>query len=248
MKAFLASALLLAPSALAQDVLFSGNGFGTYYYDVFDMDGCATGYQGMEKQPVECSLEEFLALETINSDYLVAMNHTQLAADMGKWCGKRVIVSVNGVPSSMPFFIGDGCGRCSEGSADQATWDPAGAPGLDFSFAALNQLNSEACAKGHIDISWEIVDEQIYNFATTGTTLTNGWATSPPLTQPIAPTSTVASTTAVTTTAVTTSLVTTTTATTTASPTTTGTSGGTVPRWGQVSQFLRASRFVSCLT
>ena len=229
MRTFLGvAALLLVPGALTQDVMFSGEGFGTYYYDVFDMDGCATGYQGMENGLVECSLEVALTLKQINSDYVVAMNHTQLAADLGKWCGKRVIVSVNGQPSSMPFFIGDGCERCGTGSPDSATWNPAGAPGLDFSFAALNELNSLACAQGHIDISWEIVDEQIYNFATSGNILDNDWAVSPPLTEPIGASSPTPTTT-------TTTVAATTVATTPAATTSPGTPSGTVPQWGQVS-------------
>lgn len=187
-------ALLLAPGALTQEVMFSDVGYGTYYYDVFDKDACLAD-PGMDKNPVECSHEIYLSLEEINSDYLVAMNHTQLASDLGRWCGKRVIVSVNGKPSDMPFFIGDGCGRCSRDLTEGDEWNSAGAPGLDFSFAALNKFNSEACEKGHIDISWDIVDEQIYDFATDGTSMTNGWATSPPLTKPIpSPTTTTAPT------------------------------------------------------
>jgi len=113
-------------------------------------------------------LETALSLDQVNSNYVVAMNHTQLVGDMAKYCGKRVIVSVNGVPSSLPLFIGDGCARCAGGSYSSDSWNPVGAPGLDFSYTVLNELSSNACNDGHIDITWEIVDETLFTFDTTG--------------------------------------------------------------------------------
>jgi hypothetical protein len=94
------------------------------------------------------------------------MNHTQLIGDMALYCGKKVIVSVNGVPSSLPLFIGDGCARCGTGSSSSGVWEPNGAPGLDFSYSVLSELSASACAAGHVSITWEIVDETLYDFDT----------------------------------------------------------------------------------
>jgi hypothetical protein len=94
------------------------------------------------------------------------MNATQLKGDLATYCGKQVIVSVNGVASNLQFFIGDGCKRCGTGSANNDVWDRNGAPGLDFSYTALNALSSSACADGHIDITWEIVNSTLYTFDT----------------------------------------------------------------------------------
>jgi hypothetical protein len=154
-----AAVLLFALSAKAQDVIYSGTGFGTYYYDVEEVQACGTDFSNQNLGDVECNLQTGLTLDQINSDYLVAMNHTQLVGDMALYCGRKVIVTVNGVTSDLPLFIGDGCQRCGTGSSTSTVWNPTGAPGLDFSYSVLSQLNSEACDAGHIDISWQITNE-----------------------------------------------------------------------------------------
>ncbi|OBT88433.1 hypothetical protein VE02_03293 [Pseudogymnoascus sp. 03VT05] len=121
-----------------------------------------------------CSHIASLPLTEINSNYVVAMNNTLLGGDMAKYCGKKVVVSVNGVASDLPLFIGDGCERCGTGPSTSTTWEANGAPGLDFSYSVLNDLSGNACADGHIDISWEIVDETLYNFDTNGSGTTQG--------------------------------------------------------------------------
>lgn len=76
----------------------------------------------------------------------------------------KVIVTVNGVKSNLPFFVGDGCQRCSKGSPHATTYSPDGAPGLDFSYTALNALSGgNACKDGYIKIGWEITGDKIYN-------------------------------------------------------------------------------------
>ncbi|KAM0262587.1 hypothetical protein ACHAQJ_001632 [Trichoderma viride] len=162
----LASIGLFAASAFAQAVLDSGTGFGTYYYDVEDVDGCQTDFSNQNLGDVECNFFTGLTLNEIDSNYLVAMNHTQIAANLAEFCGKRVVVTANGVQSNLPLFIGDGCARCGTGSKTNTVWNPNGAPGLDFSLSVLSELNSNACFAGHIDISWEIVDETLYDFDT----------------------------------------------------------------------------------
>jgi hypothetical protein len=160
----LAASLLYVFHAHSQTAIYSGTGFGTYYYDIGQNNVCGTEFASQNEGFVECSPLAALSLNQINSEYLVAMNHSQLIGSMTKYCGKRVIVSVNGVSSSLPFFIGDGCQRCSTGSS--TIWDPNGAPGLDFSYSALGNLSSNACIDGHISISWKIMDETLYDFHT----------------------------------------------------------------------------------
>ena len=158
----LAASLLYVFRAHAQTAIYSGTGFGTYYYNIGQTNACGSDFAAQNEGFVECSPLAALSLNQINSEYLVAMNHSQLVGNMAKYCGKRVIVSVNGVLSSLPLFIGDGCKRCSTGSS--SIWDPNGAPGLDFSYSVLNDLSANACPDGHISISWKIVDETLYNF------------------------------------------------------------------------------------
>jgi hypothetical protein len=161
---FAAAGLLLATKASAQSTIFSGSGFGTYYYDMEQVKACGTDFEYQNMGVVECSPQVGLTLDDINSNYIVAMNNTQLSEDMSKYCGKKVIVSVNGQPSDLPLFIGDGCQRCGTGSSSDDTWNAQGAPGLDFSYSVLSELSGDACTDGHAAITWEIVDETIYQF------------------------------------------------------------------------------------
>jgi hypothetical protein len=160
----LAANLLYVFRAYAQTAIYSRSGFGTYYYNIGQTNACGSNFTTQNEGLVECSPLEALPLSQINSEYLVAMNHSQLVGNMVKYCGKRVIVSVDGVPSSFPLFIGDGCKRCSTGSS--SIWDPNGAPGLDFSYSVLSDLSANACTNGHISISWKIMDETLYDFHT----------------------------------------------------------------------------------
>jgi hypothetical protein len=160
-----ATGLISVLGANAQQTLYAGAGFGTYYYDVEEVQACGTDFSNQNLGDVECNYLTGLSLDQINSNYVVAMNHSQLIQDMETYCGKQVIVSVNGVASSLPLFIGDGCARCGTGSDSSTVWNADGAPGLDFSYSVLNELSSSACDAGHIDITWEIVDTVLYDFA-----------------------------------------------------------------------------------
>lgn len=175
MKAqFIAAAALFA-GALGDTTIFSGSGFGTYYYDVEDVDACGTSFEYQNMGDVMCNQQTGLTLDDINSNYVVAMNNSQLASDPSLYCGKKVVVTVNGQQSDLPIFIGDGCQRCADGSADSTTWNSQGSPGLDFSLSVLNELSDNAaCDDGHIEISWEIVDETLYNFDTNAPGQTQG--------------------------------------------------------------------------
>jgi hypothetical protein len=165
-----AAGLLLAISSRAQqNTIYSGTGFGTYYYDMQQVDVCGQSLAGVNAGPVKCQNSN-LALNDINSNYLVAMNITQLGGNMALYCGKKVVVtSLNGQPVStdLPLYIGDGCERCSEGSAaEDQTWNSNGSPGLDFSYSVLNQLSGGSGCDGHFAVTWEILDEQLYEFDT----------------------------------------------------------------------------------
>lgn len=154
----------LAAVAFAQDVILHGKGFGTYYYDVQQPLTCGTDLSVQNQGNVMCNFNSALSLNGINTNNLVAMSNLPLRIQAGRaqYCGKRVIVTANGVVSDAPFFIGDGCERCAHGS--DSIWDPNGAAGLDFSYTALSALSPLACQNGHIDIEFDIVNETLYHF------------------------------------------------------------------------------------
>ncbi|KAK8142842.1 hypothetical protein G3M48_008104 [Beauveria asiatica] len=154
----------LAATASAQQLILREKGFGTYYYDVQQPQSCGTDLSLQNQGNVMCSFNSALSLKDINRNNLVAVSNRLLKTREGRalHCGKRVIVTVNGVVSDTRFFVGDGCERCAHGS--NSTWDPNGAAGLDFSYTALNALSPSACQNGHIDIKFDIVDETLYHF------------------------------------------------------------------------------------
>lgn len=154
----------LAAAASAQEVVLHGKGFGTYYYDVQQPQTCGTDLSAQNLGSVMCNFNLALSLNDIHTNNLVAMSNLPLKTQAGRaqFCGKRVVVTVNGVVSGAPFFIGDGCERCAHGS--NSVWDPNGAAGLDFSYTALNALSPLACQDGHIEIEFDIVNETLYHF------------------------------------------------------------------------------------
>ncbi|KAJ6003727.1 hypothetical protein N7522_006419 [Penicillium canescens] len=156
------ASLLAQLGVVARSTIDSGNGFVTYYYDVEQVNTCGTTFESQNQGGVMCSSLIPLSLNQINTNHLVAMNSTQLRQDPAKYCGKQVIVSVSGKPSTMQLFIGDGCERCSVGSSSARIWNAEGAPGLDFSYTVLDELaGGNACSLGHLAISWEITDTTI---------------------------------------------------------------------------------------
>lgn len=193
----IAEVLLFILSASAQSVIFSGQGFGTYYYDIEQIDACGTTFEYQNQGGVMCSSETLLSLNQMETNYVVAMNNTQLGADPSKYCGKKVVVSVNGQQCNLPLFIGDGCQRCGNGSSTSATWNAEGAPGLDFSYSILDRLSGgSSCHDGHISISWEIVDETMYKFGGSSSGFASGSRSSnsgSARAQPVAPTTMVTS-------------------------------------------------------
>ncbi|KAM3474947.1 hypothetical protein MY5147_004002 [Beauveria neobassiana] len=148
------------------NVLYKGKGFGTYYYDVEQLQACGADFTTQNVGNVMCGWDSVKTLNDIDSNNLVAMNSLLLKTAEGraKYCGKRIIVTVDGVKSDIPFFVGDGCERCARG--DETQWQSGGAAGLDFSFSTLNKLSPLACQDGHVAVEYEIVDETLYHFDT----------------------------------------------------------------------------------
>ena len=148
----IAAGLLFALGSTASTIS-NGEGVGTYYYDVEQIDACGTSFKFQNMGGVMCSSDTLLTLNEMDTQNVVAMSNADLGADPSKYCGKKVVVTVDGKKSDMPLFIGDGCERCNS------------EPGLDFSYSVLNQLTGgDACNMGKAQISWEILDETIYNF------------------------------------------------------------------------------------
>lgn len=150
--------------ALAQETLFAGTGEGTYYYDIRETQVCGNDFIYQNMGNVGCSMSA-LSLNQISSNYIVAINNTQLHENLSKLCGKRIVLFVNGRRSNVPLFVGDGCARCAVDS------------GVDLSYSVLNDMmEGMACEKGHTTIHWEILDEKVYTFdtASEGSSLATG--------------------------------------------------------------------------
>lgn len=127
-RVLLATLSLVVPGSLTSSVpIYWGSGFGTLYYDVKNVSSCSgDNFTEQNTGLVSCSPVIGQSLNALNTNYLVAMNNTELEANLHLYCGKQVIVYINGQPSSLPLFVGDGCGRCSKGSltASKFEWDP----------------------------------------------------------------------------------------------------------------------------
>jgi hypothetical protein len=68
--------LLYVLRVIARKNIYNGTGFGTYYYDVKQVDACGNDFALQNTGLVECSLLTVLSLDQINSNYLVAINHS----------------------------------------------------------------------------------------------------------------------------------------------------------------------------
>jgi hypothetical protein len=147
-------------NGLVKNVLYSGKGLGSYYYDAFG------GLCPLEKVPYPenqgiASCESYFAgpnqvpISAHKNNNLIAIDNTLLQQPGGraKFCGKRVIVRYNGVLVDKPFIVWDGCGACLNGAR------------LDFSREALMDIDPQACDLGLLpEISWKVVDEQLMTF------------------------------------------------------------------------------------
>lgn len=96
-----------------------------------------------------------------NTNNVIAIGQLYMAssAARAKWCGKKVIVTKNGVQVKAPdggdFFVWDGCQACSEQSNSI----------LDFSLTALQKVDSNACTVGIVpNIQYQITSVQVLPF------------------------------------------------------------------------------------
>ncbi|KAJ3211093.1 phosphomevalonate kinase [Entophlyctis luteolus] len=141
-------------STSSENVLISGSGDGTYYYD-YTGKTCPNqaeypennGYTSCEPS----SGYKTLASRTNNN--IVALALDQVTNHKAELCGKRVIVYHNGVEVNATFVVWDSCLACTGGVR------------LDFSLSALSAIDADACTLGVVPgISWKVVDEQIIEY------------------------------------------------------------------------------------
>lgn len=132
------------------NVLFRGEGFATWYYDLSNGGLGPCGIQAPENLGVPNCSSAGLTLSEIGSSNIVAMNRTLLQSDLSHWCGKEVSIFVNGqkVPN-MNLFIGDSCFRCASESA------------IDLSATALTKISPDGCQDGKLNVTWEIYNKTI---------------------------------------------------------------------------------------
>lgn len=141
----------IATACTAKDLIANGIGKASYSYDIQNPVRCGVDLTNRNNGPLVCGLDR-LTPNQVNSSYIVAMNDTELRGNLERYCGKRVIIKVDGKASPERFFIGDGCQAC------------ATSPILALSYSAVEQLNPNICYEGLTDISWEILDEDVYPF------------------------------------------------------------------------------------
>ena len=162
-KAFTAiTVLFLGAQTVAQDLL-TGAGDATFYYDINGGGTCgpANGISAYPETGGYCMCEGSNPNPRVLGDYgtnnIVAMPNSLLGGNLGTYCGKKVIVSVDGQErDDLDLFIWDGCEACNAND------------GLDFSSTIFGDLFGEdRCGEGRIsgELSWRIVDEQVQPFS-----------------------------------------------------------------------------------
>ncbi|KAJ5507029.1 hypothetical protein N7527_009172 [Penicillium freii] len=80
-----AVSLLFTVGTSARSIIHSGQGFGTYYYDIGQVDHCGTTFEYQNKGGVMCNSAALLSLDQMNTKYVVAMNNTQLGTAPDIW-------------------------------------------------------------------------------------------------------------------------------------------------------------------
>ena len=141
-------------SPASGSVLHSGSGKASYYYDVAGATCLASEAAGYAEtsgytacEPNDVSLAK--TLKQHGTNYIVAIDDGLLSSDKAKYCGKRIKVTKGGEEVAGTFYVWDGCAACAGGAR------------LDLSVTAINQADPNACTLGLIDISWEILNEQV---------------------------------------------------------------------------------------
>ncbi|KAJ3069543.1 hypothetical protein HDU98_007383, partial [Podochytrium sp. JEL0797] len=133
------------------NVLISGSGSGTYYYDV--NNAVCPGAPLYPENQGYTSCEPSTGYQTLasrNTNFIVALAVDQMNGNKANLCGKRVVVKHNGQVVPGTFVVWDSCAACTGGVK------------LDFSLSALQQISSDACFLGVVPgVSWEVTDEQV---------------------------------------------------------------------------------------
>ncbi|KAJ3378881.1 hypothetical protein HDU84_007226 [Entophlyctis sp. JEL0112] len=141
-------------SSSSGNVLISGSGDGTYYYD-YTGKTCPNQAEYPENNGYT-SCEPSSGYQTLASrmnNNIVALALDQVTNHKAELCGKRVIVYHNGVEVNATFVVWDSCLACTGGVR------------LDFSLSALSAIDADACTLGVVPgISWKVVDEQIIEY------------------------------------------------------------------------------------
>lgn len=88
MKAQTIVAATAAIFSLGVQATFSGTGFGTFYYDINanDGDACGDDLASFDNRDVTCGWRIARTADEVDSDYMVAMNVTQLEAGLSTYC------------------------------------------------------------------------------------------------------------------------------------------------------------------
>ncbi|KAG2428341.1 hypothetical protein HXX76_010487 [Chlamydomonas incerta] len=148
-------------------VLASGtSALGTYYYDVRTKCPQDVAYSENNGYPSCASWNQAtgaqLTMKQLNTNNIIAIGQltgNPSPATRTKWCGKKVVISVNGqtitAPDGGDWFVWDGCLQCSREGNNK----------LDFSVSGLTKINKAACTLGVVKgITYQILDVQIKKF------------------------------------------------------------------------------------
>ena len=154
--------LFLGAQTVAADDLLTGAGDATFYYDVNGAGTCgpANGISSYAETDGYGMCEWYnpnpRTLRDYGTNNIVAMPNQILGGNLATYCGKKVIVSIDGQErDDLNLFIWDGCEACN------------GNDGLDFSSTIFGDLFGEGrCGEGRIqgELSWRITDEQVQGF------------------------------------------------------------------------------------
>ncbi|KAJ3119391.1 hypothetical protein HK100_000337 [Physocladia obscura] len=133
------------------NILISGSGSGTYYYDITGRTCNGAPPYPEDNGYTFCEPDSgYETLTQRGDNYIVALALDQMQANKAGLCGKQVIVKYNGNVVPGNFVVWDACQACTGGVR------------LDFSVTALLSINSNACQLGVVPgVSWEVTTTQV---------------------------------------------------------------------------------------
>ena len=156
------TAALFGTSVLAENTLLTGAGDATFYYDIHGGGTCgpANGISSYPETSGYAMCEWYnpnpKELKSYNTNNIVAMPNHLLNGNLDKFCGKKVVVTIDGHErDDLNLVIWDGCEACNAND------------GLDFSSSIFGNLfGAKRCGEGRIkgELKWKIVDHQVMPF------------------------------------------------------------------------------------